>query len=907
MGGLVQDMFWHVRTVDEVIGELGSSVSGLSAAEASSRLLSAGPNRIAHEERFRVLRLIWSNVASLIVVILVSTALISLFSGHVVEFVVIAAITLLTVALGVIQEHRAGRAVAALANLTAKKVYVVRSGVEIQILAEQLVAGDIVVLKRGMVVPADIRVIESRGLSVDESALTGESVSKAKHAGRLEHQDLLVTDRDNMVFSGTAVTGGSGRGIVVATGLESELGRISVTLARIGHDASPLQRRVSVMSRRISGAVIVVCAVFFVVLLAKGYAMPAALILVGAVAVSGIPESFPLALTLALSNGVRRMARGNAIVRDLSSVETLGTTTVICTDKTGTLTENRMRVQHIFLADGKEVDVAGQGYAPLASFSSKGKKVDPSVLNPAFFRSCILCNDADLALQGGEWVLKGEPMEGALLALARAAGHDDVVVREEHKRLSEHPFDPSKKFMITVHSLPGRGKVAYLKGATERVLAKCAFVRTSRGVKKMSGVMRGVILDRLQHYSGQSLRVLAVATKNVGSKETLERGFVFEGLVAMEDPIRSDVLAAIDECRRAGIRVIMVTGDHHATAKSVGSRLGIIDENHDVVLQADELDRMSDGQLDAAMSRVAIFARMTPDHKLRIVESLQRTGEIVAMTGDGVNDAPALKKADIGIAMGKGGTDVAREASNMILTDDKFSTIVHAVKEGRTIYSNIRRFIYYLLTGNFTEVGLIVFAVLLGIPAPLTALMVLFVNLVTSTLPSFALSVEPTHHKVMLQRPRSPKEKLVSSYILMKIMVLVPVLFMGTLTLFLWELNRSGDLDRARTLAFATLIIFELFHALNARSLHTTIFSRAFFANKWMFPSLALSLALTLLAVLSDVGRRLFGTVPLGGIEWVAVVSVGFLVIGTSEMIKMLIKSEFDEQRSLRGIDIRLE
>ncbi len=918
----VNEDYWYLKSVDEVLTKIKSTRNGLNKDEAVSRLKLYGQNKIAEEEKNKNLKLLLRNFNSLLIYILMGSAVITLLSDHFIEFIIICFIIIFTVFFGFIQEYHAGKSLEALSLLTVSDVVVIRNGKKCKIHKEMLVKGDIVILERGMIVPADMRIIKTNVLSVDESILTGESDQKYKRVNKIEKQGVLISEQDNMIFAGTSITNGHGLGVVVATGLESEIGKISTTLKKIGYKKSPIQRQIDVMSRRIAYIVISVCVFLMILLLTKNVEIFEALILVGAVAVSGIPESFPLALTMGLSHGVKKMAKKNAIVKDLSSVETLGTTTVICTDKTGTLTENKMFVEKLFLADGTEINVKGKKYVPSSIFTIKNKIFDKDNFKKynSFFKACILCNNAQLLFKENEWTLLGESTEGAILALAKSAEFDDEVLCEENKRIYEVPFNPFEKFMITINQEKLNNKkiqTAYLKGAVETVLKKCTYIRTKTGkIRKLKPSDLKKLSKQIHNYTSLTYRVLGMATKEVEIKNTsvrtklkvLETGFIFEGLIGINDPVRPQVYEAIKECQDANIKVVIITGDHKHTAMSVGKKLNLIRSKKDLVVEGFELDGMTDAELDKIISKVVIFSRTTPDHKFRIVSSLQRIGEIVAMTGDGVNDAPALKKADIGISMGKSGTDVAREASNMVLVDDHFSTIVNAIKEGRTIYSNIRRFVYYLLTGNITEVSLILFAVIIGLATPLTALMILFVNLVTSSFPALALSIEPTRIKVMKQKPRNPKEKLLSRYILLKIGVLVPFLFLGVLALFLWELNiLSGNLDKARTMVFATLIMFELMHALNARSLHTTIFSNKFFSNKYIFFAIGASLVLTMIAIYTTVGQKIFHTIPISGFEWLIILLISSLVILVNEAIKALIKSEFKEQKSLKGLDIKLE
>ena len=919
--------YWFVKPVKEVLEQTGSSTHGISHETADKRLKEFGHNTIAKEDKFKWWKSILDKVNSLIIYVLFLAGVISLIFDHAIEFYVIMVIIFLTVFMGFIQEYSASKSIEALSKLTAKKVEVIRDEKRKEIYSANLVVGDIVILSRGMLVPADLRVIETKGVTVDESILTGESVLKHKVIDPIEDQSVPLSDRDNMVFSGTSITGGFGKGVVVETGFNSELGKISMQLKKIGDHKSPIQKKIDVMSKNISYIVIVVAFLFYFLLMFKGFETYESLLLVAAVAVSGIPESFPLVLTLALSNGVKRMAKKNAIVKDLSSVETLGTTTVICTDKTGTLTENKMCIKKAFISSSEEFEVQGKGYEPVSKFSKDGKNVNNNKLRvyDDFFKACVLCSNAELMMEDGEWVLKGEPTEGSLLTLAKSAGYDDVVLREENPRVYEIPFDPADKYMVSVNEIiDGKRKLqkAFLKGAVEKIVEKCSHIRNTNGkISKLSLSEKRKIMKKVDEYSSSALRVLAVASKPISKKispdskgmvskkelELLNKNYIFEAIVGIEDPIREDVYDAVKECHAAGVMVKIVTGDHVATAEAIGRKLGLVRTASDKIMPGHELESIDDEELDKVIKDVVIFARTTPEHKLRIVQSLQRIGEITAMTGDGVNDAPALKKADIGVSMGKGGTEVARESSNLVLADDNFATIVSAIREGRTIYSNIRRFVYYLLTINFTETSLIVFSIMVGMLSPLTALMILFINIITSIFPSMALSVEPTHMKVMNQKPRDPKEKILSTYILAKIFIIVPVLFLGTFLLFMWNIEQGVSLEMARTIAFATIIMFELFHVFNARSLHVTVFSKDLFANKHVFTAIGVSFLLLMLTIYTGLGNFVFDTVPLSLFQWMIIVVIAVQVIIVSEAIKFMIREEFDEQKTLQGIDVNLQ
>lgn len=921
---LKEDKFWHLRTKQEVFQELQTSDQGLSESEASIRLKKYGPNAIAQEKSFKWTKVLLEKINSILIYVLFGAALISLFTDQVIEFVVIMIIIFLTISLGFIQEYKADQTIKALNKLTAKKVTVLRNNSKKCIPAEELVPGDIVLLKRGDIIPADLRLIKVSGMQANEAILTGESNAKKKISENLTGENLVLADFDNIAFSSTLVTNGSGVGVVISTGLDTEIGKISSSLSKIQAVKSPIQKKIDGMSKKISYIVIVIAIALFILLMFQGTGLYGSIFLMCILAVSGIPESFPLALTLTLSHGIKKMADKKAIIKDLNSVETLGTTTVICTDKTGTLTENKMRVTKLYLSSENVIDIIGEGYDPNNKFKKDGAEIKSSYLKEygQLFNTCILCSESTVEIKDNVWVPFGEPTEAAIMTLAKSANFDEALIKEQNPLVFSVPFDPSRKYMITVHSNQNKKShlSAYLKGAGEKVLPMCKFYRDKYNkISPLTDARKEKIIKKMEEFNSEGLRVLFLASKEFNMhlnekdpkkdkkiQEEIKNGFIFEGFTGIKDPIRKEVYSAVKECMSAGIRIIMITGDHKIIAQHIGQELGIITEDKKILV-GHEVDKLTDTELDNIINDVAIFSRATPEQKLRIVSSLQRKGEIVAMTGDGVNDAPALKKADIGIGMGLNGTEVAREASNMVLTDDNFATIVSAVKEGRGVYSNIRRFVYYLLAGNFTEVSIIVFAVVFGIPLPLTALMILFVNIVTSTIPALALSIEPTSDKVMKQKPRKPKEKILSKYIMTKILTLVPFILFGTLALFMWELYIVGEtLEKSMTMAFVALIVFELFHAFNARKLHTTIFNREFFNKPHMFIAIGMSVILTIAVVHLEIAHVIFGTVPLNTGNWITVILVSSSVVIFSEIIKLVTKAEFEEQKSLQGVHLHL-
>ena len=915
---LQNDSFWHLRTIEEVEKELKTTSQGLTIKQSEQRNEKFGDNTLEGDSDFKGYKVLLEKINSLLIYILFGASIIAFLTHEILEGVIILGIIFMTVTLGFFQEYKADKTIKALSKLSAKKITVKRNGKKVTIDSAKLVPGDIVYLNRGDIVPADIRLFEVSGLEINESIITGESLDRRKTTNHISDENVSLGDMTNMAFSSTHVTGGQGVGIVVEIGRKTFIGQISESIEKIAIQKSPIQKKIDLMSKRISYIVLSVAFLLFLLLLFQGNSLYFSILLISAVAIAGIPESFPLALTLTFSHGIKKMAKQNAIVKDLNSVETLGTTTVICTDKTGTLTQNNMRVTSFLLSDKEKFTAKGKGYEPHNTFYKKNSEIDNKQFSKyvEFFKAAILCNDAEIEKKQGEWKLQGEPTEGALLAFGKSANHDENALREDFKRIDVVPFDPKKKFMISIHqNIDDKKNIkAYIKGAGEIVLKKCQWFRDSNNsLKKITPQYRKEIFQEIEKANSKGLRVLSLGSKKITldakSKydSQVEGQFIFEGFVGIEDPIRDEVLDAVEECKKAGIKTVMITGDHKLIAKSIGEKLQIF-QDHNTILEGHEIDNLTDDELDEVIDKTAIFARTTPEHKLRIVSSFQRKGEIVAMTGDGVNDAPALKKADIGISMGKNGTEVAREASNMILTDDNFATIVQAVKEGRTVYSNIRRFIYYLLTGNFTEVALITLAVLISSPLPLTALMILFINIVTSTIPALALSVEPTHKKVMNQIPRKPKERLLSKYILTKILITIPILLAGTMGIFLWELNvNQVDLQLASTVAFATLITFELFHTFNARSLHTSVFNKNFLKNKAVFVSIFISFTLMLLAIYTQIGQNIFETQPLTIQHWITIIAIGSIIVLFTELTKLSTKVEFEEQNSLRGLKYHFE
>ncbi|MFH1848591.1 MAG: HAD-IC family P-type ATPase [archaeon] len=893
---------WHGLSTESVMARLATQKSGLADSEAEKRLGQYGMNISAKEDKTSVLKILLRQFKSFIIYILIGAAILSGIIGDHIEFLIISGIVMFIVLLSFFEEFKATREMESLKKLTPLFAKVIRNNKEMQIHSGNLVPGDIIVLSRGFLVPADARVAESMNLQVDESALTGESVAVTKHERQVTEETALA-ERKNMVYAGGQITNGHGVGIVVSTGKSTELGKIASLVRDTGAELSPLQRRLDKLGRQFSYAVIFIAVLIILVGLLRGEELNNLLLLSVAVAVSGIPESLPAVIGVALAIGMKRMAKKNAIIKRLAAVETLGTCTVICTDKTGTLTQNKMVIENIWTFDS-EISVTGNGFCPEGAFLNEELKINPKKARDVskILEIGILCNNATLENANGDWQINGESTEGALVVLAKKAGIEKEYFHRKYPRVHEHPFDPDRKCMSCVH-LVGNQHTVYAKGAPEKMLERSGYYLKNGKIKPLTAEKRQDILQKNQDYASKGYRVLYLAYKvHKGNKfgiESVERDLVFAGLVSIRDPPEPSALEAIKLCEEAGIKVVMITGDNPLTARSIASELGILAE-HQGVLTGEELDRLSDDEYLKIADDIAVYARVTPKHKLRVIKALQDKGEIVAMTGDGVNDAPALKKADIGVAMGLCGTEVAKEASEIIIKDDNFATIVHAVKEGRTIYSNIQKFIYYLLPGNFSEVLLILTATLVGFFPPLTPIMILFINLVTSDIPALGLCLEMPDKTIMRQKPRNPKEGILNSYLLLKICQVVPVIVLGTITLYMWELSvKQADVPTAQTVAFVTLILFELFHVFNAKSFSNTVFSRSTLSNKTLLFGYSASVVLTMMVLYFEPARRIFGTVSLSPGQWIPVLIMALSVIFFVEIQKVIIKSEIKEHEVL--------
>ncbi len=893
----------YEETAESLLEKLDSNLKiGLSSVEAQKRIQQYGYNVSAEEKKVSAIEILLRQFKSFIIYVLIFASLVSFVMGNRTEFFVITAIILFIILISFFEEYKATKEMEALKKLTPKKARVLRDDKEEEISADEIVPGDIIILKRGDIIPADARILKSSNLKVDESTITGESVAVSKIDSPIKGKAIL-SEQKNMVFASSPVINGSAFCVVVKTGRETEIGKISEMVKGVKVELTPLQKRLDKLGKQFSIVVLIICSFILIVGILRGQSWESMLLLAVAVAVSGIPESLPAVIGVALAIGVKRMAKQGAIIRRLPAVETLGTCTVICTDKTGTLTQNKMVIEKIFTFDS-EINVTSSGLAPEGLFMREKEVIKPlkhRVLSK-ILEIGTLCNNSNLLKKDEEWCIEGDSTDGALIVLAKKAGIDKSDFHKKFPRIHEHPFDSERKCMSSVHMVMNK-PIVYAKGAPEMLINKSSFYLKGGKIKKINEEIRKQILSKTEEYASKGLRVLGLAYKEHKGKtfelKHVESSLIFVGLVSMRDPPEESVYGSVKLCKEAGTKVVMITGDNEVTALSVAKELGIYEEGNEM-LTGQRLDKMSEKEFMKIVEDVTVYARTTPRHKLRIVEVLQKKGHIVAMTGDGVNDAPALKKADIGVAMGRCGTEVAKEASEMILRDDNFSTIVSAIKEGRTIYSNIRKFIYYLLAGNFSEVIIIFIAAVIGILPPLTPLMILFINLVTSDFPAFGLCLEKPSENIMKQKPRDPKEGILSDYIFLKIGSVVPWIVLGTIALYMWELVvKQGTVPKAQTIAFTTLIVFELFHVFNAKSFNDAIFSKRIFSNPALFLGWFASVIFTLLVIYWGPAQKIFGTVALGLGEWFSIILISSVIIFFVEIQKTIISSEIKEREKM--------
>lgn len=909
----------YALTKEDVLKELSvDSEMGLSTAEAQKRLLEYGLNALSEKKQTPLWKRFFQQFADAMVLILIAAAALSAFMavreggfGGWIDVIVILAIVLINAGLGVYQEGKADQAIAALRRMSSPQTKVLRDGKQILIASEQIVPGDIVVIDAGDLVAADIRIVSQSSLKVEEASLTGESVPVEKNADVVLPADSGLGDRENMLFMGTAITYGRARGVVVGTGEKTELGSIAKKLQNINEAITPLQKNLNSLGKILGIICIAVCVIVFAVdVFIQHTHWSEALMTAISLAVAAIPEGLAAVVTIVLSIGMTRMAARNAIVRKLLAVETLGCVDVICSDKTGTLTQNEMTVTTLY--DSQNIySVSGIGYSPEGSILDQ--KGEPARLEGVLQRlilSGVLCSDAVTAKnEDGRYTCIGDPTEGSLVALSEKAGMTKSAMNAEYPRAAELPFDSDRKMMTTYHPNVEPGKtVSFTKGAPDIILDRCRSIMTSEGVIALSETKRAEIMAVNNSFAARALRVLAFACRTheaaPGSNSLKpdfahEEGLIFLGLTGMIDPARTEAKDAIAVCKDAGIRAVMITGDYKDTAVAIAEELGLMTQEYTSLSGAD-LEKITDEELVQVCEKTAVYARVSPDHKVRIVSALQKNGHITSMTGDGVNDAMALKTADIGVAMGITGTDVAKNSADMILMDDNFATIVHAIEEGRIIYSNIRKFVGFLLSCNVGEI-LIIFIISLipntwipGIGVPLTAIQLLWLNLVTDSFPALALGKEKGEPDIMKLPPRKKTESIINGQMKLSILVQSLAIFaavfvsfiLGLKVFFVDALNPEAALPGARTMAFATLILAELFRAYAARSERVSVFRLGIFTNKSMNLAVSISALLLMVVIYVPVVNGIFDNVALPAMTWIPILLLALLPFTTSEIYK---------------------
>jgi P-type Ca2+ transporter type 2C len=880
--------FWHTRTSGQAFEELKSRPSGLSQKEADERLAEYGPNEIQAARRISGWEILLEQFKNVLILILLGATVLSLFLGHGVESIVIAVIVLFAVLLGFIQEFRAERAIEALRRMAAPTASVLRDNVEVEVPSRDLVPGDVILLHTGDRIPADARILEAVNLQVEEAALTGESVPVEKDTHPLQGSDLSLGDRKNMVYAGTAATYGRGQALVVATAMNTEFGRIAQLLQTVESGRTPLQQNLDRVGTVLARAAFVVVALIVALGLMRGQPFIEMLIFGIALAVAVVPEALPAVVTISLAIGVQKMVKRNALIRRLPAVETLGSTSVICSDKTGTLTKDEMTVRKIYAA-GELFTVSGAGYTPVGEFSLNDTKLTkPAEGLRQMLAAAVLASDTRLVRgengSSGEWDIKGDPTEGALVAAAAKLGIQKESLDSEYPRVQEIPFTSESKRMTTLHQTSD-GLIAYAKGAPEVILDDCEWQLTPEGLKPLDAVGREQVLFMAQKMAGDALRVLGIASKPNVTLESAETGMSFLGLAGMIDSPRSEAKEAIAICEEAGIRVVMITGDHPLTAEAVARELNLLKTGR--VVTGAELEAMSDEQFKREVETIDVYARVSPAHKLRVVTALQANDHIVAMTGDGVNDAPALKKADIGIAMGITGTDVTKEAAAMTLTDDNFASIVAAVEEGRGVFGNIKKYLMYLLSSNIGEIGLMAGATLLGLPLPLTAVQILYVNLATDGLPALALAVDPAETDLMKRKPRNQRTGIFTRPVIALMLSGGAWSTMINLGLYIWAMNSGRSQAEAMTMTFVSLVLIQFFKAYNFRSDRNSVFEKPF-ANKWLNTAILWEISLLLLVIYLPFLHEPFSTFSLTLVDWLIIFGLSLTVSPVLEFVKWM-------------------
>lgn len=891
-------MDWYRVDKEVVLSELKVDPKvGLDANEVNLRLDKYGPNELKEEKGAGFLSKLIAQFSDFLVLILIAAAIISIAVNEPKDAFVILAIVIVNAFLGIYQEGKAEKALDALKKMSSPNAKVLRNSEVKVIPAHTLASGDIVLLEAGDIIPADLRLIDTSNLKIDEASLTGESVPVEKRANATYQEEVTLGDRRNMAYMSTIVTYGRGAGVVVGTGHNSEIGKIATMIQSFASESTPLQKKLNQLGKILGFTTIIICILVFAIGLLQGRDLVEMLMVAISLAVAAIPEGLPAIVTIVLAIGMNRMVKKNAIVKRLLAVETLGCTTVICSDKTGTLTQNEMTVVKVYV-DNKTLDVTGTGYEPSGEFKLDKNQVtiDSWIGLKTLLSIGILANDAKLEKTDHLYKIIGDPTEGALVTLAGKANIRKESINKSFPRVEEIPFDSDRKMMTTFHQNFAPGKyVSFTKGAPDAIISKCEFIKQGGKVLPFTDELKHRVLAVNSKFAKEALRVLAFAFREYDnvpddlSPNNIEANMVFVGLVGMIDPPRVEAKDAIKLCKAAGINTIMITGDYKETAFAIAKDLGMA-EAEDQAMMGAELNNISDEELREVVKNAKVFARVSPEHKVRIVSALKANGEITAMTGDGVNDALALKRADIGVSMGITGTDVAKNTADLILTDDNFASIVAAVEEGRIIYDNIKKFVLFLLSCNIGEILLVSVSILLNLPVPLIPIQLLWLNLVTDSFPALALGVEKGDPDIMNKKPRDPDEPILNKEMLTGIALQSIAIAITSLLAYWWAINNYGldNILEARTVAFATLITAELLRVFSVRSAKYTMFELGVFTNKKLTQGVAISFMLMLIIIYIPFLNPIFKTFPLGLKEWKIVLALGFIPLILGETVKLV-------------------
>jgi magnesium-transporting ATPase (P-type) len=884
---------WHVIEQQQVFTALDVDSEGLNQEKVKLRLEQYGTNRLPDAKTRGLLLRFLSQFHNLLIYVLLAAGCVTALLAHWIDTGVILAVVIINAVIGFVQEGKAENALKAIRQMLSSQAVVLRDGKRQSIPAEQVVPGDIVFLQSGDKVPADLRLFKIKNLQVQESVLTGESIAVEKNSKAVA-KNTELGDRYCMAYSGTFVTYGQGSGVVVGTGADTEIGRISMMLAQVETLTTPLLCQMSQFARWLTTIIILLAIITFVYgIYVQDYTPTAMFLASVGLMVAAIPEGLPAIMTITLAIGVQRMAFRHAIIRSLPAVETLGSVTIICSDKTGTLTRNEMTVKSIATSSGI-FDVTGGGYNPHGSFLCNEQEIAlekyPVIL--ALTRASLLCNDATLEEKNGEWILHGDPTEGALLTLGIKAGLEHLFELETWPRTDVIPFESQHRFMATLHhDHTGQG-FAYVKGAPERLLEMCTLQKNDQ---LDSPINLDYWQQQIENMAKKGQRVLAIAYKHIRHDHheleftDLESELTLIGIVGMIDPPRDEAIHAVHRCQTAGIQVKMITGDHAVTAVAIAKQMGIGDGKK--VLNGHEIEVMNESQLRAVVDEIGVFARSSPEHKLRLVKAMQSNGHVVAMTGDGVNDAPALKRADVGTAMGQNGTEVAKESAEMILADDNFASIAYAVEEGRTVYDNLKKAILFILPTNGGEALTIIAAIVLGHTLPITPVQILWVNMITAVTLALALAFEPAEKNIMCRPPHAPHEPILSGMFIWRIIFVSLILVCGTFGLFLWELEQNSSIELARTVAVNTLVMFEIFYLFNSRYIHENVLNlNGFLGNKYALIAVAILIIFQLCFTYLVPMQALFGTAALDLEMWMRIILVSSSVLFLVELEKAIIR-----------------